>query len=534
MSKAPRARSGTGTAGLAGPSSPRELRARETPSRPQGRAAASDGRPANPAVARRGLLLLCLSTIATAALAQPPVDWPRESPPPPLPWHQATFPPYEVRTLDNGLRVVVVMHHEQPAVNLRLLIGAGSAYDPAGKPGVATFTGALLDQGTTSRSATEVANAIDSIGGILSAGAGTDLTFVNVLVMTDSFEFGLDMVADTARNPAFAPAEIERERQQVLSGFQVSYDDPEYLSGVVLSRLIYGAHPYGQPSNGTPESVRRITRGDLVDFHAAHYAPNNALLAIVGDVDAESAFVAAEGAFGDWAPRTEAAEPPVGEIPEPDRRIVVIDKPGSLQTAIRMGHAALPRASPDHLPFDVAIKILGGEGGNRLGSVLRTERSLTYSASAEIGSRRYGGDFVGKTDTRTEATVEALRLMVGEVGRLRRERVSRRELENAQAYLAGNFPLTIETPNAIASQVLEALVYGLDLDDLPNYPNRINAVTVEDIRRVARAYLQPDRLAIVLVGEARAFVNDLRRAGFGNVEVLSVAELDLSSPDLRR
>ena len=504
------------------------------PSPPEG----SAGRPANPAgaraVPRLGLLLLGLSMIAAAAAGQPVADWPRESPPPPLPWRQATFPPYEVRTLDNGLRVVVVMHHEQPAVNLRLIIGAGSVYDPAGKPGVATFTGALLDQGTASRSATEVADAIDSRGGILSAGAGTDLSFVNVLVMTDSFEFGLDLVADTARNPAFAPAEIERERQQVLSGFQVSYDDPEYLSGVVLSRLIYGSHPYGQPSNGTPASVQRITRGDLVDFHAAHYAPNNALLAIVGDIDAESAFAAAERAFGDWTPRTEAAAPPAGGIPEPARRIVVIDKPGSLQTAIRIGHAALPRASPDHLPFDVAIKILGGEGGNRLGSVLRMERSLTYSASAEIGSRRYGGDFVGKTDTRVEATVEALRLMVGEVGRMRRERVSRRELENAQAYLAGNFPLTIETPNAIASQVLEALLYGLDLDDLPNYPNRINAVTVEDIRRVARTHLRPDRLAIVLVGEARAFVRDLRRAGFGDIEVLSVPELDLGSPDLRR
>ena len=483
---------------------------------------------------RSALLVLCLTLIATAAAGQQPVDWPRESPPPPLPWHQATFPPYEVRTLDNGLRVVVVMHHEQPAVNLRLIIGAGSVYDPAGKPGVATFTGALLDQGTTSRSATEVADAIDSIGGILDAGAGTDLSFVSVLVMTDSFELGLDLVADTARNPAFAPAEVERERQQVLSGFQVSYDNPEYLGEVVLSRLMYGSHPYGQPSNGSPETVRRIARDDLVAFHAAHYAPNNALLAIVGDVDAESAFAAAERAFGDWTPRTEAAEPPAGEMPEPTRRIVVIDKPGSLQTAIRLGHVALPRTSPDHLPFDVTIKILGGEGGNRLGSVLRMERSLTYSASAEIGSRRYGGDFVGKTDTRTEATVEALRLMVGEVGRMRRERVSRRELENAQAYLAGNFPLTIETPNAIASQVLEALLYGLDLDDLPNYPNRINAVTVEDIRRVARTYLQPDRLAIVLVGEARAFVNDLRRAGFGNVEVLSVAELDLSRPDFRR
>ena len=477
--------------------------------------------------------VVCLSLMAAAAAAQP-VDWPRESPPPPLPWRQADFPPYEVRTLGNGLQVVVVMHHEQPAVNLRLIIGAGSAYDPAGRPGVAAFTGALLDQGTTSRSATEIADGIDSVGGLLDVGAGTDLSFVNALVMTDSFEFGLALVAETARSPSFAPAELERQRQQVLSGFQVSYDDPEYLAGAVLSRLMYGFHPYGVPLNGTPESVRRITRDDLLAFHAAHYAPNNALLAIVGDIDAEAAFAAAERAFGDWTPRTSAADPPAGEIPEPARRVVVVDKPGSLQTAIRVGHTALSRASPDYLPFDVAIKILGGEGGNRLGSVLRTARSLTYSASAEIGSGRYGGDFVAKTDTRTEATVEALRLMVGEVGRMRRERVSRRELENARAYLAGNFPLSIETPNAIAAQVLESLLYGLELDDLPTFPSRINAVSVEDIRRAARTYLRPDRLAIVLVGEARAFVDDLRRAGFGEVEVLSVAELDLASPDLRR
>ena len=472
--------------------------------------------------------------MAAAASAQPPADWPRESPPPPLPWRQAAFPPYEVRTLDNGLRVVVVMHHEQPAVNLRLVIGAGSVYDPAGRSGVAAFTGALLDQGTTDRSATEIADGIDSVGGILDVGAGPDLSVVNALVMTDSFEFGLDLVAEAARRPAFAPAEIERQRQQVLSGFQVSYDDPDYLAGIVLSRLMYGFHPYGMPSNGTPESVRRITRADLLAFHAAHYAPNNALLAIVGDVDAASAFASAERVFGDWAPRTSAADPPAGEIPEPTRRVVVVDKPGSLQTAIRVGHVALPRNSPDHLPFDVAVKILGGEGGNRLGSALRTQRALTYSASAEIGSGRYAGDFIGKTDTRTEATVEALRLVVGEVGRMRRERVSRRELENARAYLAGNFPLSIETPNAIASQVLEALMYGLDLADLPNYPNRINAVSVEDIRRVARAHLRPDRLSIVLVGEARAFVDDLRQAGFRGVEVLSVAGIDLASPDLRR
>lgn len=476
-------------------------------------------------------MALALVGIAPAA-AQQPADWPRESPPPPLPPREATFPPYEIRTLANGLQVVVVMHDEQPAVNLRLMIGAGAASDPEGKNGVAALAGQLLDQGTTSQTATEVADSIDTVGGILSVGAGTDLSFVNVLVMQDSFDYGIDLIADITRNPSFAPAEIERQRQQVLSGLQVSYDDPAYLSGVVFGRLVYGGHPYGMPHNGTEASVLGITRDDLQRFHDTYYAPNNALLGIVGDIDAEAAFAAAERVFGDWERKT-LPPPPSTELPEPTNRVVVIDKPGSVQTAIRVGHVGLPRTSPDYLAFDVAIKILGGEGGNRLGSVLRTERSLTYAASADMASRRFGGDFMAKTDTRSDATAEALRLIVGEVARLRRERVSGRELQNAQAYLAGSFPLTIETPNAIAAQVLESLLYGLDLADLPTYPELINAVTVDDIQRVARAYLQPQRLSIVLVGEASTFLADLRAAGFDNIELLSIDDLDLSSADLR-
>jgi zinc protease len=351
--------------------------------------------------------------------------------------------------------------------------------------------------------------------------------------MRDSFDFGAELIADIARNPAFAPAEIERQRQQVLSGLQVSYDDPAYLAGVVFGRLVYGGHPYGMPHNGTAESVLEITGDDLRSFHDTYYAPNNALLGIVGDVDADAAFAAAERVFGDW-PRATVPTSSGDEVPQPTSRVVVIDKPDSVQTAIRVGHVGLSRTSPDYLAFDLAIKILGGEGGNRLGSVLRSERSLTYAASADMASRRYGGDFMAKTDTRSDATAEALRLMVEEVARLRRERVSRRELDNAQAYLAGSFPLTIETPNAIAAQVLESLLYGLDLEDLPTYPDRINAVTVNDIQRVARAYLQPAGLSIVLVGDASAFLDDLPGVGFDDVEVLSIDELDLASDDLRR
>ena len=483
---------------------------------------------------RGGVLVVLLALAgATPLAAQQTSDWPRESPPPPLPARQATFPPYEIRTLANGLQVVVVMHDEQPAVNLRLMIGAGAASDPDGKSGVAALTGQLLDQGTTSRIATEIAETIDTVGGLLSVGAGTDLSFVNVLVMTDSFEFGIDLVADIARNPSFAPVEIERQRQQVLSGLQVSYDDPAYLAGVVFGRLVYGVHPYGMPHNGTPASVLGITRDELRAFHETYYVPNNALLGIVGDIDSEAAFTAAQRVFGDWERKTLPLLPSA-ELPAPTSRVVVIDKPGSVQTAIRVGHIGLPRASPDFLAFDVAIKVLGGEGGNRLGSVLRTERSLTYAASADMASRRFGGDFMAKTDTRSDATAEALRLMVEEVSRLRRERVSRRELQNAQAYLAGSFPLTLETPNAIAAQVLESLLYGLDLADLPTYPDRVNAVTVNDIQRVTRKYLQPQHLSIVLVGEASAFVADLPGAGFDNVTVLPIDELDLSRADLRR
>ena len=480
-----------------------------------------------------GLLVLLVLGGAAPSAAQRPTDWPRESAPPPLPAREVTFPPYEIRTLANGLQVVVVTHDEQPAVNLRLMIGSGAASDPAGRNGVAALTGQLLDQGTTSRNATEIAESIDTIGGLLSVGAGTDLSFVNVLVMMDSFEFGVHLVADITRNPAFAPGEIERQRQQVLSGLQVSYEDPAYLAGMVFGRLVYGVHPYGMPHNGTPASVQAITRDDLRAFHETYYAPNNALLGIVGDVDVEEAFAAAERVFGDWERKT--LPPPLrAALPEPTSRVVIIDKPGSVQTAIRVGQVGLPRADPDFLAFDVAIKILGGEGGNRLGSVLRTERSLTYAASADMASRRFGGDFMAKTDTRSAATAEALRLMVDEVARLRRERVSAFELQNAQAYLAGSFPLTLETPNAIAAQVLESLLYGLDLADLPTYPDRINAVTVNDIRRVTRTHLQPQRLSIVLVGEASAFVDDLPGVGFDNVEVLSIDELDLSRADLRR
>lgn len=460
-------------------------------------------------------------------------NWPSERPPKPLAARDVKFPPYTIRTLPNGLQVVVVRHHEQPAVSLRLIVRAGSAHDPEDRPGIASLTSALLDQGTTTKNAKQIADTIDNIGGALGAGSGTDLSFVNVLVMKDSLELALGLASDIVRNPAFAAEEIERQQQQVLSGLQVSYQDPDYVAGVVFDRLVYGFHPYGRPGSGMPETIAQITRDDLVAFHRRHFAPNNALLGIVGDVTDEEAFAGAEKAFGSWQKR-DASVPAFSDPPPPTRRVIVVDRPGAVQTEIRAGHLAIPRKHPDYMALNLAVKILGGEGSNRLHRVLRSERGLTYGASADMETFKQSGDVVAETDTRSEATGEALRLIVDQFWELQRERVSERELGDAKAYLSGSFPLTIETPDAIALQILNALFYGLDLAELQTFRERVNAVTVDDIQRVARAYLRPDRLSIVLVGDASTFGDQLRGAGFPNYERVSLAELDLTSATFRR
>ena len=478
-------------------------------------------------------LVVALLAFAPANAAAQVRDWPSERPPRPLQAHPVNFPSYAMKTLGNGLQVIAVPHHEQPAVSLRLLVRAGAAQDPADKPGVAELTASLLDQGTPTRSAEGIADALDSIGGALGTGAGSDLTYVNAVVMKDSLGFALDLVSDLAQHPAFAPEEIERQRQQALSGMRVSYDDPDFLADVVFDRLVYGEHPYGRPQGGTPETLSAIARADLVAFHRRWFGANNAILAVVGDVTPDEAFAGAERAFGSWR-TVDASDPRPVTPPPPARRLVIIDKPGAVQTEIRAGNIAIARKSADFMALDLATKILGGEGANRLHRVLRSERGLTYGASADFNALKDAGEIMAQTNTRSETTGETLRLMIDEVWRLIRDQVGDRELEGAREYLTGSFPLTIETPSQIALQILNAVFYGLNLNDLQTYRERVSAVTPEDVQRVARNYLHPDKLTIVLVGDASAFVTQLPGAGFDKFDVIPASQLDLTSPDLRR
>ena len=470
--------------------------------------------------------------VAASARAQS-AAWPSERPPRPLPAHDVAFPPYDVQALPNGLKVVAVIQHEQPAVTMRLLVRAGSASDPPNKLGLAHLTAALLDQGTTTETAQQIADAIDFIGGAEGTGAGTDLSYLNVVVMKDSFDVGMQLLSDMTRHPAFAPAEIDRQRQQMLSGIQVSQQDPSWVANAVFDRLVYGFHPYGLPDTGTPETIGAITRDDLVAFHQKYFAPNNAILAVVGDVTVDEAVAEAKKIFGDWARRDVAPER-YADPPEATRRLIVVDKPDAVQTEVRVGNLGIQRKSPDYMAMNLAIRILGGEGSNRLHQVLRTERGLTYGAEADLDTLEQSGDVEAETNTRSEATGEVLRLIIDEFWRLQNERVSERELADAKAYLTGSFPLTIETPDQIALQVLNHVFYDLPLGELQNFRDRVNAVSVDDIQRVARVYLKPDRLSVVLVGNASAFASQLKGVGFGRFETVELSDLDLTTPDFKR
>jgi zinc protease len=481
---------------------------------------------------RLTLAFCFLAACASHAMAQS-VAWPSEGPPRALAAHDVQFPPYEIRTLDNGLQVVAVLHHEQPMVSMRMIVRAGAALDPPGKAGLADLAASLLDQGTTTRTANEMNDLIDFIGGEMGAGAGTDLTFVNVVVMKDSFETGLQLLSDMARRPAFAPEEIERKRRQTLSTLQVNFEDPGFIADSVFDRLVYGFHPYGLPQSGTPASLASITRDDLFAFHRQNFVPNNAILAIVGDVTAEEAFDGVKKIFGDWERRQVVRQPFIAP-PGPTRRVIVVNKPDAVQTEVRVGHLGVKRSTVDYMPLNITIRILGGEGANRLHQVLRAERSLTYGAKADMDTLLESGDFEASTNTRSEATGEVLRLIVDEFWRLQRERVGERELSGAKAYMTGSFPLSIETPDAIATQVLNVLFYGLPVEQLQTFRSRVNAVTPDDIERAARTYLRPDRLSVVLVGNASAFLPQLRSLGFNNYEVVEMTDLDLMAADFKR
>ena len=450
----------------------------------------------------------------------------RDFPPEPLPPKPLVLPAPALRVLPNGLKVVAIERHLLPLLTLRLVVRSGAEADPPALPGTAQLVSALLTEGTSTRTASQISETIDSIGGLVDAGAGWDQSYLTLSVLNDHEELAFDLLSDMVMHPSFAPAEVERKRKQTLSGLEVVRDDPDYVADAALRRLAFLGTTYGHPEDGTIASVRRITPEDLRAFYSTYYQPYDAVLAIVGDIKAGEAFDRAEKCFGAWPNR---AAPPV-PAPSPAlvaNRVVAIDKPDAVQTEIRIANLGVPRKSADYLALSVADQILGGPSENRLFKALRSHQGLTYGASSELLSYQSAGVWLAKTFTRTPETMKSVHLALEQIKRMHDHPISAQELETAQGYLIGHLALDFETSDGVAGQTLELLVYNLPLDYWNRYPEMIRALTADEVWNAARQRLAPDHSVIVLVGNLSGFEKDLKK--LGPVQFIPLAQVDFAS-----
>ena len=463
---------------------------------------------------------------------------PQETPPPPAAPRPVNVPKPVERTLRNGLRVIVIENHAVPLVGAQLLVKNGGEVDPPALSGLADVTANLLTKGTKTRTAPQIAQEIEALGGVLNSGAGWDASRASVNVLASKTEQALAILADVVRNPVFKEEEIERLRQQYLDSLSVGMNNPGTLASWVASRVVFGDRAYGHPIAGTPESVRHLQRKDIAELHAAYYRPDNAILVIGGDIKSDAAFALAEKLFGDWAkpasplPAPKTSSDAAAAAGQGGQRVVVVDMPGAGQAAVLFARRGIARTDPDFYTGIVANSVLSGYSG-RLNQEIRIKRGLSYGARASLDTRRDVGPFVASAQTKNQSGAEVASLLVGELARLSSEAVTEAELTPRKAVVIGNFGRSLETTEGLVAQVASLALYGLSLDEINRYITSVQAVTPAQIQKFAGSRLGAKDAHIVIVGDAKEFLEPLRKQ-FSNVEVIKREELDLNTGKLRK
>lgn len=428
------------------------------------------------------------------------------------------LPKAEEATLSNGLRVVVLESHRVPTFSMQMVVMSGGLSDPATQHGLANFTASLLREGTQTRSSKQIAEQVDALGATLNATAGISsfTSTVTTSGLVENFDPALAIFADVVRNPKFAQDEVEKFKQRQLQQIQLLRSNPQYLVAEHFQRAIYGNHPAGTilPSI---EFIKSVTPADLAKFHSTYYRPNNAMLAIVGDVTLKEIMPKLEKAFGDWQ-KGDVPETKIPVATDPTAaRIQLIDRPGSVQTVLQLGNLGIERTSQDYFPLLVMNQILGGGPAARLFMNLREDKSYTYGAYSQFGGSKFRGTIVSSSEVRTEVTEGAMHEFMYELKRIRDEKVSPTELENAKRALVGSFALSLENPNALLQNIVTQKLYNLPADYWDTYPQMVAGVTADDVQRIAQKYINLNSLQIVAVGDAAKARDAL--AKYGTVEV---------------
>ncbi|TDR48645.1 zinc protease [Tahibacter aquaticus] len=434
--------------------------------------------------------------------------------------------------LRNGLRVVLVERHGAPLASLKMVAPAGSAEDPPGRAGLAALTASLMTKGTATRSGADIANEIESLGGSIGTGAGWDGASISVTVRSDVVAAGFGVLGDVARNPRFAVADIDGAREQAIEVLDDQRQDAMALARLVAARVAFGNTPYGSPKSGTVAALKAIVRNDIVQTYTRAWRPATATLVIVGDVAPAAARRLAEQAFGDWrvAEAVPRAEP--GRAALPAARVVVVDMPDAAEAAVVVMHPAAARSDRAYHALLVANATLGGGGSSRLNSEIRYKRALSYDAGSAVLDGRSPGAVVAATLTANDAAAQVVELMTAQMRNLADALVPTTELATRRQLLVGNFGRAIETADGLANLLGNLALQSVPLTEATRFARAVDRVDARAVRAAAARWLDPSGASIVVVGDARRFVDGLR-ASYPNLDVIAASELVLDNERLR-
>lgn len=446
----------------------------------------------------------------------------RNTPPPPGPIRPYEFPPVVVERLGNGMEVRVVRKLPFRLVTAMVVLRSGESSVPDGRDGLAVLTGAALEGGTTRRSGIQLARRLEDIGANFGAAAGWDSTTVAVSCIADHLVEAMPLLAEMVRSPGFDAAEFDRYKAQRLATAAQRRMDPASLAADVHARFVYGkGDTYARPVGGTVASLATVEPRHARDHVAARYGPSQAALVVVGDVDIHEVLQLADREFGDWTGREAAPPGAVVRGRDPQRTIHVVHRPGSVQSEIRVGHIGVARCIEDYLPLTVVNLVLGGSFSSRLNLNLRERHGFTYGVRSSFAARRERGPFAVSTAVENSVTAAAVREIFKETEALAESGPTGEEVDAATSYLAGVFPLRMETTGQIASRIASLIVFGLPLDYYRSYRDRIRQVARGQAALAARRHIRPQELCTVVVGDADAVAPGLEDLDAGPVTVHS-------------
>ena len=436
---------------------------------------------------------------------------------------KVNIPKAQEAVLENGLTVLVLEDRRFPVVTLQLQIsGAGPLYEPGNLPGLASVTAQMLREGTKTRNARAITDEVDQLGATLNAGAGFGSmnTVINASGLSDNFDQWFALVSDVVLNPSFPAEEMNRLKQRLQAQLRQQRANPGFLMTEKFFHAAYGQHPAGVRSM-TPESIQGMTPETVTRWHGERYAPQNAILAVAGDVSARELIAKVRATLGGWKKTSATDALPASLKPASSRRVLLVNRPDSVQTNLMLGNLAIDRLSPDYYPMVVMDQVVGATNLSRLFTNLRERKGYTYGANSNLITLKYLGPWLAASAVRTEVTEGAMNEFLYEINRIRDEKVPAGELEDAKRAIVASFALSLEQPGQLLNFSILRKVYGLPDNTWETYPAAILAVTADDVQRVARKYLNVDALQIVAVGDGAKIKSVMEK--YGPVEMFDAA-----------